>query len=53
MTEQEKNDKMKEVEEFFSEELKRIEKERDDKIKAIKKRITERHIDSLLADLKE
>lgn len=52
MTDEEKITKIKEIKENFIKELRRIEKERDEKIKVIKKGIDQRKIDSLLLELK-
>ena len=53
MTDEEKIAKIKEIQENFIKELHNIEKERDEKIKVIKKGIDQRKIDAILLKLKE
>jgi len=53
MTDEEKIAKIKEIQANFIKELRRIEKERGEKIKVIKKGIDQRKIDALLLDLKK
>jgi len=45
--------KIKEIEARFLEEVRRIERERDEKIKAIKKGVDQREIEALLQDFKK
>jgi hypothetical protein len=52
MTNEEKIAKIKEIKENFIIELRRIEKERDEKIKVIRKSVDQRKIDALLLELK-
>ncbi len=52
MTDEEKIAKIKEIKVNFISELHRIEKERDEKIKVIKKGIDQKKIDAILLKLK-
>ena len=52
MTNEEKIAKIKEIKANFVSELRRIEKDRDEKIKVIRKGIDQRKIDAILAELK-
>jgi len=52
MTDEEKLAKIKEIKANFVSELRRIEKERDEKIKVIRKGIDQRKIDAILTELK-
>lgn len=52
MTDEEKINKIKEIQANFVKKLRVIEKARDEKIKVIKKGIDQRKIDALLIDLK-
>ena len=53
MTDKEKIVKIKEIEMNFIKELRKIEKERDEKLKIIKKCIDQRKIDAILSELKK
>ena len=52
MTDEEKIAKIKEIKDNFIKELRKIEKERDEKIKVIKKGIDKRKIDAITKELK-
>ena len=52
MTDEDKIAKIKEIQVNFISELRRIEKERDEKIKVIKKGIDQKKIDAILLKLK-
>ena len=45
--------KIKEIQDTFLKEVSRIEKERDDKLKALKKGIDQRKIDVILQEIKQ
>jgi hypothetical protein len=53
MTEEEKINKIKAIQQEYLDEIRRIEKDRDVKIKALNKSIDQREIDRLLQDLKK
>lgn len=53
MIDEEKITKIKEMRTNFIKELRKIEKERDEKIKVIRKNIDQRKIDEILLKLKE
>ena len=52
MNDEEKIIKIKEIKDNFIKELRRIEKERDTKIKVIRKGIDQKNIDAILLELK-
>ena len=52
MNDEEKIIKIKEIKDNFIKELRRIEKERDTKIKVIRKGIDQKKIDAILLELK-
>lgn len=53
MNEEEKINKIKQIELEFTEEVRRIESIRDEKIKEVKKGIDQRKIDQILLELKK
>ncbi|MBK5215545.1 MAG: hypothetical protein JJE53_01915 [Candidatus Pacebacteria bacterium] len=52
MTDEEKIAKIKEIKEDFMKELRKIEKNRDEKLKIIRKGIDQKKIDAILLELK-